>query len=142
MALNTLLMTIRAVLLVKFQVTRVSYLIFSYKTLAPVHTYLWYSLKNLCFTVLISLFNFQNFGNKQPAKIQLFILRISQKTSYWEFMEQTKLNLATVWCFVRKIYGKWELTITDTSNWPTLQLRSFWQQHLQTPLKLTKVCKL
>ena len=50
------------------------------------------SLEKLCFT----LFNFQNFGNKQPAKIQLFILRISQKTSYWEVMEQTKLNLATI----------------------------------------------
>ena len=55
-----------------------------------------YSLEKLCFSVLITLFNFQNFGNKQPAKIQLFILRISQKTSYWDVMEQTKLNLATV----------------------------------------------
>ena len=91
--------------------------------------------------MLITLFNFQNFGSKQPAKIQLFILRISQKTSYWEVMEQTKLNLATVWWIVRKTCGKLELTIMDTLNWPILQLRSFWQQHLQTPLKLTKVCK-
>ena len=29
-----------------------------------------YSLEKLCFTVLITLFNFQNFGNKQPPKIQ------------------------------------------------------------------------
>ena len=93
------------------------------------------------FTVLITLFNFQNFGNKQPPKIQLFILRISQKTSYWEVMEQTKLNLKTIWWIVRKTCGKLELTIMDTLNWPILQLRSFWQQHLQTPLKLTKVCK-
>ena len=97
--------------------------------------------KKLILYCAYTLFNFQNFGNKQPAKIQLFILRISQKTSYWDVMEQTKLNLATVWCIIRKSYGKLELTITDTLNWPTLQLRSFWQQHLQTHLKLTTVRK-
>ena len=55
-----------------------------------------YSLEKLCFTVFITLFNFQNFGHKLPAKIQLFTLKISQKTSYWEVMEQTKLNLKTI----------------------------------------------
>jgi hypothetical protein len=51
-----------------------------------------YSLEKLCFTVLLTLFNFQNFGHKLPAKIQLFTSKISQKTSFWEVMEQTKLD--------------------------------------------------
>ena len=102
-----------------------------------------YSLEKLCFTVFMTLFNFQNFGPKLPAKIQLFTLKISQKTSYWEVMEQTKLDFWTIGWIIRKSYGKLELTITVSLNWPILQLRNFWQQHfhLQTTLQLTKVCK-
>ena len=94
--------------------------------------------------MLKTLFNFQNFGNKQPKKIQLCMLTIPQKIRYWGFMKQTKLNLLTIWQIARKTYGKLEeLTLMVILIWPILRVRSFWRQHLhlQTPWKLTKVRK-
>ena len=89
-----------------------------------------------------ALFNFQNFGNEQPKKIQLCMLSIPQKISCWGIMKQTKLNLVTIWRIARKTYGKLEeLTLMVILIWPILRVRSFWRQHLhlQTPWKLTKV---
>ena len=91
-----------------------------------------------------ALFNFQNFGNEQPKRIQLCMLSIPQKISCWGIMKQTKLNLVTIWRIARKTYGKLEeLTLMVILIWPILRVRSFWRQHLhlQTPWKLTKVRK-